>query len=304
MKRSSEARGTGPPRGPDGKQLTPAAAAARVRRGGGLAGIRAGRGGLEEHRDEAGLDGGVVARLLEPGRAALVDRRHLLVEPRARRRDLAEALRVERHRLPAEVRLLVVEAARRGRRPGGVDRLLEGGRDHRSLDHSRHLRPRAIGHLRASARLVVVLHRAAPRAPLDELHEPEIRERPHVVAHVPERRVELCGEVAGRGDPVLEGAEDLNPQPVRECLDEARIPNVADRSHLLPHCTSPTHTTGLYLSPRPDARAPAEWASSIPRSGGYTKRRAYEAAQAPARSSSPTSSSESSSASPFMLSSR
>src|SRR4051812_7239607 len=152
-----------------------------------------------------------------------------------RLRHLAPALRVERHRLAAEARVLVVEPAGRSGGSCLVDGLLERHRDHRSLHDTRDLRPRAVAHLGPSARLVVVLDRPAPGAPLHELDETEVGQRAHVIADVSERSVQLRREIAGARDPILEGAEDLYPKGMRQRLYEAWIAYVADRSHSPPH---------------------------------------------------------------------
>ena len=136
----------------------------------------------------------------------------------------------------------MVESASSGSRAGLVHGLLERHRDHRALHYSRHLGPGAVGHLSAATGLVVVLHGAAPGAPLHELHQPEVGERAHVVADVSERRAELRGQVTRARNAIFESAQDLYAQWMRERLDEARIPDVADRSHV--PCSRAPGTSG------------------------------------------------------------
>src|SRR4051812_49579854 len=76
---------------------------------------------LEQHRDEPGLDAGALVGLVEPGGAPLLDAGGLLTEALDRLRQLAPALRVERHRLAAEVRVVAVESAGHSRGAGLVD---------------------------------------------------------------------------------------------------------------------------------------------------------------------------------------
>ena len=69
----------------------------------------------------------------------------------------------------------------------------------------------------------MVLDGTPARGALYKLDEAETGQLANVVADVSERCAELVGELTGAGGALVEGREDLDPQGMRQRLDDAWI---------------------------------------------------------------------------------
>src|SRR4051794_36286341 len=78
-----------------------------------------------------------------------------------------------------------------------------------------------------------MLDRTAARGSLHELDQPESMQLAYVVADVAERCADLVGELAGTSGALLESAEYLHPQGVRERLNDAGVRDVRSGLHAL-----------------------------------------------------------------------
>ncbi len=172
----------------------------------------------------------LVAVLREPDRRVGGDLVGLLEQLRTRLRERGEALGVEPHGAALEVRVLAVEAAR-GR--GGARVLVDDLQVRADCGLARDrscLRPIGPGQPGPRRRTVVVLDRAAHRALVDELDQPEPLERAHVVGGRPQRRPEQLGELARARLALTQHREDAHPQRMAHRFHVARVVNALDWS--------------------------------------------------------------------------
>ncbi len=139
--------------------------------------------------------------------------------------SLASALRPLASRTSCVREMGVVGDEPAGR--GGVVDLLEGLREpragHAVARDQRQLAPRLVGDARRSDRRVVVLDCPAAGGRANELDQSQLGQLAYVVADVLQRRVELPGQLARAGDPLVEQTEDPHPHRMRKALDQPRV---------------------------------------------------------------------------------
>src|SRR3954454_21068606 len=180
-------------------------------------------GRAEQHHHDGRVLAAVAVRLPEPLAGLVGDPLHALERRVQLLVELLPAALVELRLGAREVRVGPREATGGSCcRDRGAD-IAERRADHGVLDGRGRAGPRVVRDLRPAYGLVVVLDRTASRRALDELDETKSCELADVVADVAERRLELVGELTGAGGALVERRQDLDPQRMRQRLDDAGI---------------------------------------------------------------------------------
>src|SRR3954466_15496794 len=152
-----------------------------------------------------------------PARGALRrDRERLLLRAREQLVELLEGALVELERRARDDHLGILEMTGVGRRREVVDALADRLARELLAQAGGQRAPLVLVERRARGRLVEVLEGAATRLGAHELDAVVVAQHAYVVAHDPERGVELYSEVAGAGDPLAEALEDARAQRMGE----------------------------------------------------------------------------------------